>query len=90
MEESLNALDEKKIFLKEALEEWQIDQKTYDKMINTLDEKKEEQKNNWEQYNFLHSKPMKTFFIILFLIVIIILFLNAVKVRVNLYWKVMI
>ena len=61
MKESLDAFEEKKYYLKEALKSGQIDKKTYEKMIKILDQKNEDLKQNRKNEGFWHSKSMKIF-----------------------------
>lgn len=61
MKESLDAFEEKKYFLKEALKNGQIDKKTYERMVKVLDQKNEDLKQNRQNEGFWHSKSMKIF-----------------------------
>ena len=89
MRESLDAFEEKKYFLKEALGNGQIDKKTYDRMIKILEQKNEDLKQNRKIEEFWHSKSMKIFLWILLFVWVALLFMNAVWSRLMARWGVL-
>ena len=84
---SENALDEKRIMLKDALANQQINQETYDRLIAWLDKKEKEMKEVQADYNFRHSKPMRLALWILLFIIVAILFVLCIRIWVWAYWK---
>ncbi len=89
MKESLDAFEEKKYFLKEALGNGQIDKKTYDRMIKILEQKNEDLKQNRKNEEFWHSKSMKIFLWILLFVWVALLFMNAVWSRLMARWGIL-
>lgn len=82
----MDALEEKKILLKDALINHQINQETYEKMVAELDRKETELKIKDKQRSFWHSKPMNLVWRIILFIILGILFIFAVSTRLKVWW----
>ena len=81
----MDALEEKKIMLKEALANQQIDQETYDKLITGLEQKEKDLKVKNTEYNFWHSKPMKIFWWFLLFVFVALMFVCCINIWVKSY-----
>ena len=85
MTKNVDVFVEKKFFLKEAFERWDIDEKTYKNMLKQLDYKNKEISKNREKHGFRHSKSTKIVLIILGFIVLAALFMNMIKIRLHIW-----